>query len=430
MITKVILGNEQSPAARGAEYDEGMNAAFDMRRGAFLLSLLAALLALPLSVMSQDAARKPGATLVLLDGTTVPVQSLAIAAGKLSGEGVRAGLSLDDLRRIDLAFAGADLNEKPAVQIELRGGGRLLGKSVTIANDKCQVEWTVGPPLALPIDALRSVRFDPTTPHPEFDKAQLAPAADADRAFLQVDGKTDSVTGLVTGLTADQLTIQIEGQDRALPRAAVLGIVLAQPQAATEPARCVIELRDGSRLAGTLSELADDRARMTLPGGGPVEFAWSAAAKVLVRSSRVEFLSDLKPTAVEETALVTLPRPWQRDRNAMGKPLVLGGRTFEKGIGVHARSSLTFKNEGQFDELAAVIGLDGQSGDRGDCIFVILGDGERLFTRRMTGHDRPHELSLDINGTKEITLVVEPGEGLDLGDVADWADARLVKSKR
>ena len=210
-----------------------MNAAFDMRRGGLLLSLLAAVLALPLTVRSQDADRKP-VTVVLLDGTKIPVQSLAIAGGKLSGEGAPQGLVLDDLRRIDLAPTGAEPSENPAVQIELRGGGRILGKSVTIANDKCQVVWTGGPPLALPIDALRSVRFDPATPHPEFDKAQLAPAADADRAFLQVDGKTDSVTGLVTGLTAEQLMIQIEGQDRAVPRASVLGFVLAQPQAATE----------------------------------------------------------------------------------------------------------------------------------------------------------------------------------------------------
>jgi hypothetical protein len=428
LIAKAVPGNERS-TTRAAGYDEGMNAAFDMRRGGQLLWLLAAFLAWPLWVHSQVAARQP-ITLVLLDGTTIPVQSLAIAGGKLSGEGVTQGLVLDDLRRIDLAPMGAEPIANPAVQIELRGGGRILGKSVTIANDKCQVEWTGGSPLALPIDALRSVRFDPATPHPEFDKAQLAPAADADRAFLQVDGKTDSVNGLVTGLTAEQLMIQIEGQDRAVPRATVLGIVLAQPQAATEPARCVVELRDGSRLAGELSELANDRARMTLPGGGQVEFPWLSAAKVLVRSSRVAFLSDLKPTDVQERALVTLPRPWRRDRNAMGKPLVLGGRTFEKGIGVHARSSLTFNNDGQFDELAAVIGLDGQGGDKGDCIFVVLGDGERLFARRMTGHDPPHELSLDISGVNEITLVVEPGEGLDLGDVADWADARLIKTKR
>ena len=406
-----------------------MNAAFDMRRGGLFLSLLAAFHAWPLWVHSQDAARKP-TTLVLLDGTTIPVQSLAIAGGKLSGEGVTQKLELDDLRRIDLAPTGAEPSENPAVQIELRGGGRILGKSVTIANDKCQVEWTGGAPLALPIDALRSIRFDPSTQSPEFDKAQLAPAADADRVFLRVDGKTDSVTGLVTGLTAEQLSIQVEGQDRAVPSASVLGFVLAQPQAATEPARCVVELHDGSRVAGELSELADDRARMTLPGGGQVEFPWSSAAKVLVRSNRVSFLSDLKPTAVEERVLVTLPRPWQRDKSTMGKALVLGGRTFEKGIGVHARSSLTFNNDGQFDELAAVIGLDGQGGDKGDCIFVVLGDGERLFARRMTGHDPPHELSLDISRVKEITLVVEPGEGLDLGDVADWADARLIKGKR
>jgi hypothetical protein len=28
-----------------------------------------------------------------------------------------------------------------------------------------------------------------------------------------------------------------------------------------------------------------------------------------------------------------------------------------------------------------------------------------------------------------VTLVVEPGEGLDLGDHANWCDARFIKNK-
>jgi hypothetical protein len=407
-----------------------MNAAIDMRRGLLIVSwLVAALLILPHVARSQDSDRK-AASLVLLDGTTVPVQSLSIADGKLSGEGVPSGFVLDDLRRIDLAPVSVEVSDKPAVQIELRGGGRILGKSVTIGDDKCRVEWTVGPPLVLPIDVVRGVRFDPSTPDPEFDKALLAPAADTDRIFLRVDGKTDSITGLIAGLSADQLTVQIDGQERALPRASVLGIVVAQPPAAGDLAHCLVELQGGSRLPGDLTQLSGDRAQLVMPGGGQVEFPWSATARVSVRSRRVAFLSDLKPTAVEESALLTLPRPWQRDKSAMGKPLVLGDRTFEKGIGVHARSSLTFENEGQFNELAATIGLDEQSGGKGDCVFAVLGDGQQLFTKRMAGNDSPHELSLDISRVKKITLLVEPGAVLDLGDLADWADARLIKGKR
>jgi hypothetical protein len=406
-----------------------MNAAIKLRRGPLIISWLAVLLVLPLVARSQDSERK-AASLVLLDGTAIRVQSLSIADGKLSGEGVPSGLVLDDLRHIDVAPVSDAASDKPAVQIELRGDGRILSKSVTIDDDKCRVEWGIGPPLALPIDAVRGVRFDPSTPNPEFDKALLAPAADADRIFLRVDGKTDSVTGLIAGLSADQLTVQIDGQERALPRASVLGIVVAQPPAAGDPAHCLVELQGGARLPGDLTQVSGDRAKLVMPGGGQVEFPWSAAVRVSVRSRRVAFLSDLEPTTVEESVLLTLPRPWQRDKSAMGKSLVLGGRTFEKGIGVHARSSLSFVNEGRYSELAATIGLDEQSGGKGDCVFVVLGDGQSLFSKRMAASDPPHQLSLDISRVKEITLLVEPGAGLDLGDLADWADVRFIKGKR
>jgi NPCBM/NEW2 domain-containing protein len=166
-----------------------------------------------------------------------------------------------------------------------------------------------------------------------------------------------------------------------------------------------------------------------LPGGGQVEFPWSAARLVDVRSNRVAFLSDLKPIEVDEATLVTLPRPWQRDKSVLGKPLTLGTRVFDKGIGVHARSALTFAAGRKYDVLAAVIGIDEQAGGKGDCVFQVLGDGQILFTQRIKGNDPPQTVNLDISPYDKITLLVEPGEGLDLADHADWCDVRFIRKK-
>jgi hypothetical protein len=62
---------------------------------------------LAVSVTAQAPARITQPQLILLDGQAVSIQSLAIAAGKLSGEGVPAELTLDDLRRIELPFRPA-----------------------------------------------------------------------------------------------------------------------------------------------------------------------------------------------------------------------------------------------------------------------------------------------------------------------------------
>jgi hypothetical protein len=379
------------------------------------------------AIAQSPAAAEP--TLVLLDGQSVAAKSLELAAGKLTGEGVPEGLTLDDLRRIDVSKDSPSA-EKPAVMVELRGGGRVLGKSATIGNDKCQVEWSLGETLALPIDVVRAIRFEPEAAAGEFDKALAAPAADADRIFFKVDGKSDSISGLIVGLTAEQLTFQLEGQERTLPRQQLFGIVVAQANAEVESTRCTVALRDGSQLAGDLTAISSDKATLSLPGGGEVAFPWSAARSVAVRSSLVAFLSDLKPVEVEESTLLTLPRPWQRDKSVMGKPLMLGSRSFDKGIGVHSRSSLTFVPERKYDVLAAVIGIDAQAGDKGDCVFTVLGDGQSIFTKRMKGNDSPQDVNLDISGYEQVTLLVDPGEGLDLADHANWCDVRFIRKKK
>src|SRR5262245_29673038 len=110
---------------------------------------LAVLLLWAATALAQ-APPKPVPQLTLLDGTTVPFQSLEIAAGKVTGGGIPAGLTLDDLRQIDLAVTPAAA-AAPAVVVELRGGGLVMAKGVTIGDEKCRIEWNAGEPLSLPI---------------------------------------------------------------------------------------------------------------------------------------------------------------------------------------------------------------------------------------------------------------------------------------
>lgn len=400
-----------------------------MRRRRLVPLVVAAMLLMTAVSAAQQTAADAGAMkLILLDGQTVAAKSLSIAGGKLSGDGVPAGLSLDDLRRIDLPGATAAAG-KSAVVVDLRGGGRVLGKSATIGDDKCLIDWPHGEKLSLAIDVVRAIRFDPTTANPEFDKAVAAPAADADRIFFKFDDKFDSIAGLIVSLTAEQLTFQFEGQERKLPRNQLYGIVLAQAQAEDDPTRCLVWLRDGSRLGGDLMSLADDKTTLELPGGGKAAFPWSAAAKIDIRSDRVAFLSDLKPLSVEESALVTLSRPWQRDKNVLAGPLTLGTKVFDKGIGVHARSSLTFAADKKYDTLAATIGIDAGTLGKGDCVFTVLGDGQPVFNKRVKGNEPPQDIQVEIGRFEQVTLLVEPGADLDLADHANWCDVRMIKAK-
>jgi hypothetical protein len=146
-----------------------------------------------------------------------------------------------------------------------------------------------------------------------------------------------------------------------------------------------------------------------------------------VRSDRLQFLSDLKPLEAEQQPVVSFPRPWRNDRSVEGNTLTLSGVSYDKGLGVAPSSRLVYALDGQVDVFAATIGIDAETGGRGDCVFAVLGDGKELFRLQVRGKDPAHKLRLDVRGVKQLELIVEPGEDLDLGDHADWADACLIR---
>lgn len=395
-----------------------------------LVALLAALF-LANRAPAQPPARITQPQLILLDGQAITIQSLSIAAGKLSGEGVPADLTLDDLRRIELPLPqGVNTPGKPAAIVELRAGGRLLATNVSVANDQCQIEWSGGDPLSVPIDAVRAIRLEPNTDSTEFDKALAAPSPELDRLLLKAEeGKLETVTGLVESLSAEEIKFELRGETRTVPRNKLFAIVVAQPDAGDAVPPALVVLKDGSQIGGELVSLDGERAGIQVAGGGKAVVPWAGVQRVLIRSGRVAFLSDLKPAMTEQQAIVTIARPWQRDKSVLGKPLTLGRRVFEKGIGVHSRSLITFDAEGKYDTLAATIGIDAETSGKGDCIFTVLGDGQPLFSQRLKGGDEAQDISVPIAGAQQVTLLVEPGADLDLADHADWCDVRFIKNK-
>ena len=369
-------------------------------------------------------------SLTLLDGGSAPLQSLSISKGKLIGPGLPAGLTLDDLRRISLAAPGERSAAKPAMIVQLVGGGRVLGKGVRVAANECVIDWDAGAPLKIPIDKVRWVRLDTMAPNAEFDKAVAAPAAENDRIFLKVEKQVDSVAALLDSLTEQEVAFKLEGQIRKAPREKLYGLVIAQPQGADDPTRCLLSLQDGSTLAGDIESVENGVVSLLLPGDAKLELPWAAVQSVAIHSHRLTFLSDLNPLEEEQKSIAFVNVPWRRNRSVLGRPLTLAGQVYERGIGVHAYCKLTFDAGGKFDIFAATIGLDAETLDKGDCIFSVLGDGEVLLTQRMQGGEAPRELQLSIPRIKQLTLLVEPGEGLDLADHADWCDARLIRAAK
>jgi hypothetical protein len=376
-------------------------------------------------------------TLVLVDDTLVSAPSLSMEDGRVTGNGVPADLTLDDLRKIvthgEDEYLTSEISFDPPIIVELRPSGRLRAKKIAIGDEKIKLEWRPGPPLELPIDIVRGLQIVSLADAKEFEESLATPAPTLDRVLIKNDdGHLSSISGLVESLDADNLTLDVNGTKRSLARSKLSGIIFAQPAPSTQKPRCTIKFRDGSELAGDKLSLADGKGILAISPHAESRFNWPDVHEVSIRSPRLEYLSDWPSLNEEQTPIVTPPFPVQRDKSVSGGRLRVGlAEHFDKGLGVHARSAITFALAGKWDTFKAKIGLDDEAGGKGDCLFQVLADGKSIYEQRKTGHDvGTTEVKLSITGCQELTLLVEPGAGLDMADHANWCDARLIKNKR
>lgn len=113
-----------------------------------------------------------------------------------------------------------------------------------------------------------------------------------------------------------------------------------------------------------------------------------------------------------------------------GQMLSIDGRKYQRGLGVHAPSAVSYDLNGQFISFTAEVGLDDEVRARnGSVIFQIFVDGTKAFETPVMRSGQPRRLvSVNLTGRRELTLVVtDAGDG-NTSDHADWGEATLVRS--
>jgi alpha-galactosidase len=119
----------------------------------------------------------------------------------------------------------------------------------------------------------------------------------------------------------------------------------------------------------------------------------------------------------------------QVDRSIREKPLSIGGRKFEHGVGTHANSVLWIDLAGGSERFLASVGVDDAAGGPATLSFKIVGDGRMLWTSGvMKPGDPAKAVDLDLRGVKYLLLnVSDAGDGVNF-DHANWAEARFLVS--
>ncbi len=117
--------------------------------------------------------------------------------------------------------------------------------------------------------------------------------------------------------------------------------------------------------------------------------------------------------------------------SCMETPLKIGQRRFKHGLGTHAFSEIILHLPPGAKEFKAFVGIDNNfdtEGVRGSVRFSVEVAGKQVFrTRTLRGTNAPVRVNVALpDGTRELTLKVDPTADGPSYDQADWADACIV----
>jgi alpha-galactosidase len=117
----------------------------------------------------------------------------------------------------------------------------------------------------------------------------------------------------------------------------------------------------------------------------------------------------------------------QADKAVTGKPLSIGGKKFERGLGTHTDSVVRLDLKRGAEKFSAFVGVDDAAGsDHATISFKVIGDGKRLFRSPGMKLGQPaRKVEVDVKGVKMLLLLADSKGDISFGH-ADWADAKML----
>ena len=352
------------------------------------------LLALTLLALADDP---PGATVpsdpafvaTLTDGTTETgrIRRLGLAPGEGAGAGVTLVGGDDVEHAIPLARLVKLTRDGASPPAKLEGGGvvvfpdgdRLAHCRIGSAGEvNLDVHSSPLENLAIPLDAALGLILEAKN---EADAAELVAKVRSEPRSSELLwlANGDRLPGLFAGLDEANVTFQPATGRVELKRTGVEAIGFDPARVDyKKPAGPYYELTlvDGSRLGATDVRVERGQVVGKARFGAEIRLPIGELAQVHALGASVSYLSDREPTRFLYEPYIGPTRPHRRDASVAGKPLRLGGRTFDRGIGTQSRTLLLYKLDPGARRFQATIGLDDGAGPLGSVAFKVLVDGK------------------------------------------------------
>ena len=339
---------------------------------------------------------------------------------------------------LSLRFRNDQNEAQPRDLIILRNQSRWRGKLLLSPDRPADTLQWITPSLTSPLlvsldDLLQySTATAPSVPFPQ-------PVIDSDQ-LLTKEGAL--LSGILEELRQDGIRFDDPSLGSlVIPWPKILAFRLVEvpiEQPVTQNGRIPILIRtlDQSLVRGHLIQIDAQKVVFTRISGLEKEISLKRVVDVHFEMGRVVPLAQRDPVAVTEGAPTTtwFPWTWKKDRNVLGNPLQIGGISYERGIGVHSKSHLTYSIDKGDQFLIGIAGMDissrpaDQQEGIGCAEFRILVDGTERWNGGVLSWKSPgNPFRIPLEGAQSFTLVVDLGPGHHILDRANWAQIRIIR---
>ena len=433
-----------------------------------MLSSAALLIAFTLTA-SDDVAAGNDVKVKTLSGETAAGQLASLSPEKAV---LKTTLGDREFRREDLLSieaAAASRAEKAAVWVDLVDGSTLVAVEYLVSAGKAQIELLGGLTIEIPARSVTSVRLRTQDAQlAQQWRAIVAAMATGDQIVQRKtsmrtveDGdnepKTvtetalDSLEGVVSDISPEVVKFDFGGEKIDVKREKIEGIVYFHPTKRNfPPPLCRLIDASGSQWYVKAIELRQSKLAVTSSAGIEFSLPMSAVVKLDFGVGNVLLLSELEPD--NQTASFSLqPKGMTasfaelfkpgRNRRFGGSALTLKGAKeikdsskklkdkYDEGLALHATTRVEYRVPEGFRWFRAAVGMDESVGEAAHFRFIVYGDNKELLSREFdaAGNYLPLDMELDISGVRRLSIAVDAGQGLEIGDQLNLCEARLTK---
>ena len=374
--------------------------------------------------------------------TTADFRSTPVSIKAIDPSGVRVAASdaghgqpgerlviMDDFLQLERTLPqSVAAAQQGRLLLHLLGGDQVAGEPASIVGE--QLVWNNGAAGEVRVPLSRAVAIT----RPGQQPPDRRPTED-----VVVLANGDAVRGIIAGIEGGRISMQ--RSDSPDPLAVPVESVASVQFAATGAAGAGgannakgfrLRLGDGSSLPAASLTLANGKLEADLGDGRKRPFDLSRVAAIEQVNGPASWLTGRQPLESVYTPYFGTGQDFPARLNQSvdgGRDLRFGGRTFRRGIGVHAYSRLAYGLDGQYAAFRVQYAVDERLARADMAVRVKVDDKVVHEKQNVRAGTLSPVIVADLAGAKKLTLEVDFGGGTDVQDRLVWLEPALLRKK-